>query len=153
MTRDLTEVEMHYLLRMQSYGHLGYADEQGKIYVLPITYVFQGNAIYSFSFQGLKTNLLRSNPRACFQAEELTDETSWRSVIVWGTYEELTGKDREEALTLLTGRLWEEGAKGKSLYMPFRNSPKKMEEAIQGKNVILYRILIGEKTGRMEQYE
>ena len=153
MIRDLTEVEMKHILRTQYYGRLGCSDEKGKMYIVPITYAFQGDAIYIFSFEGKKTHLLRMDPNACLQVEELTNPLSWRSVIIWGTYEELAGKEREEALTLIIGRLWEEGAKGKSLYMPFRNSEKKMEEAIHGKNVVLYRIRIEEMTGRMEQYD
>ena len=152
MIRDLTDAEMRELLGKQMYAHLG-CQEDGKVHVIPVTYVYKEGALYTFSLKGQKIDIMRKNPSVCFQIEELIGADSWRSVIVWGEYEELEGEEKKEALDLLLDTLWKEGVQGRSVYLPFRGSEKAMEAAMSGERAVLFRVKIVEKTGRYEQYE
>ena len=152
MIRDLTDAEMRELLGKRSYAHLG-CQEDGKVHVIPVTYVYKEGALYTFSLEGQKIDIMRKNPSVCFQIEELIDADSWKSVIVWGEYEELKGEEKKKALDLLLDKLWKEGAQGNSVYMPFRVSAEAMEAAMSGEGAVLFRVKIVEKTGRYEQYE
>ena len=120
---------------------------------MPIAYVYDGNAIYSFSFLGTKIDIMRKNPQVCFQAEHLRDDTEWRSAMVWGTFEELAGEEREMAMSLILERLWRESSRDHPFFLPFRNSAKTLEKSKDEKSVVLYRICIEEKKGRIEVYE
>jgi nitroimidazol reductase NimA-like FMN-containing flavoprotein (pyridoxamine 5'-phosphate oxidase superfamily) len=153
MIRDLTDGEMHELLEKECYGHLACCSDLAKPYLVPITYVYHENAIYSFSFIGTKIDIMRKNPHVCFQAERKHDTTDWRSVMVWGEFEELTGDDREHAFSLILDRLWQESNRDHPIFLPFRNSAETLRKARDEKSVVLYRIVMKEKTGRMEQYE
>jgi uncharacterized protein len=153
MMRDLTDNEIHELLEKECYGHLGYCDGPKKPYVMPITYVYFENAIYAFSFEGKKTQIMRKHPDVCFQIEHLKESNQWRSAMIWGRFEELSGEDREKALSLILERLWRESNRDHPLFLPFRNSAETLEKSKDEKNVVLYRIPIMGKTGRLEQYE
>lgn len=153
MKRDLTDLEINQLLQKQCYGHLGCCVDVKRPYVIPVTYAFSQNAVHSFSFEGRKIDMMRTQPRVCFQIEEHTNGQSWKSAIIWGTFEELSGKDRGDTLTLLLERLWSETNRDHPLYLPFRNSAETLKAVASEENVVLYRINIFEKTGRMEEYE
>ena len=47
---------------------------------------------------GRKINALRSNPRACLQIDEIVDSYNWRSVIAYGSYEEISDEDTREQI-------------------------------------------------------
>lgn len=85
------------ILREVNFGKLGCIAE-GKPYVLPIHYYFDGEDIYVHSLPGKKIEALRANPNACVQVEEIRDAYHWRSVIAFGTYEELTDEEAKEKI-------------------------------------------------------
>src|SRR5690348_6972714 len=61
----LSEAQIEEVLRSEVIGRIGcYAD--GKIYVAPIAYVYDGEAIYAHTGEGLKLRMLRTNPQVCF---------------------------------------------------------------------------------------
>jgi uncharacterized protein len=153
MIRALTDNEIHELLEKESYGHLGYCEGPKKPYVMPITYVYHENALYAFSFEGKKTQVMRKHPDVCFQIEHLRDSTQWRSVMVWGRFEELKGEDREKGMSLILERLWKESNRDHPLFLPFRSSAELLEKTKDEESTVLYRIVMTEKTGRLEQYE
>lgn len=89
---------------MQLYGRLA-CQVNGKMYVVPVSYAFDGAHIYAHSREGQKVDILRKNPQACFQVDIVESLSSWRSVIVWGKYQELkTVKQQESAMKLLDDR-------------------------------------------------
>lgn len=61
----------------------------GEPYVVPINCVLDNDYLYSHSLPGLKISGLRNNPRACVQVDEIENDLSWKSVIAFGTYEEI----------------------------------------------------------------
>lgn len=101
MIRKLSAEESSELLRRCRVGRLGCVSEQVP-YVVPVNYVFNGDAVYIHSLPGRKVRALRENPRACLQVDETADDMNWRSVIAFGRYEEIRGADeRARALKLL----------------------------------------------------
>ena len=76
-----------------------------KPYVVPINYVFEGLSIYSHSLPGRKIEILRTHPRACIQVDEIENDFEWRSVIAFGTFEEIrVPSDRRSILGKLLTR-------------------------------------------------
>ena len=101
---DMSPAEMHELLRRASFGHMGCARE-GRPYVVPMNYAYDGKELYFFTTEGMKTQFIEANPLVCLQVEEVTDPTHWRSVMVIGRAERLTNKDEtQRAMNLITER-------------------------------------------------
>jgi uncharacterized protein len=104
MARPLTETEARDLIGAGTIGHLG-CIVNGEPYVVPINYIFEDRSIYSHSLPGLKIEAMRSLPRACLQVEEIKDNFSWRSALVYGDFEEVrVPSDRRTVLSKLMTR-------------------------------------------------
>lgn len=144
MIDTLTEEQIDHVLFTKMVGRIGcHAD--GKTYVVPVAYAFDGTHIYAHSRVGQKILMMRKNPRVCFQVDDIDNLANWRSVVVDGEYEELTSpKLLNKASKLLGQRLTpfvtSDAAK------PADNPPgeKKMRP-------VFFRILIKDKTGRFEK--
>lgn len=132
-------------------GRLGcHAD--GKTYVVPISYAYDGDYIYFRTFEGMKISMMRKNPEVCFQVDRMEDMADWESVIIWGTFEELTDtKERKKGLKILLSRILpnisSEMVKFTSEW-PF--PPTNDLNKIDG---IVFRIHIKEMTGRSEKLD
>lgn len=101
---DMAPAEMHALLQRESFGHLGCARD-GRPYVLPMHYAYDGKELFFFTTEGMKTQFIEANPKVCLQVEEITDSTHWRSVMVIGQAEQLTNAEElERAMKLITER-------------------------------------------------
>ena len=101
---DMAPAEMHALLERESFGHLGCARD-GRPYVLPMNYAYDGKELFFFTTEGMKTQFIEANPQVCFQVEEITDSTHWRSVMVIGKAEQITEKEEMQlAMKLITER-------------------------------------------------
>lgn len=104
MIRKMDAEESSELLRRGRVGRLGCISDDTP-YVVPVNYVFNDEAVYIHSLPGRKIRALRENPRACFQVDESDDELNWRSVIVFGRYEEIRDAgERARVLRLLLAR-------------------------------------------------
>jgi uncharacterized protein len=101
---DMPPAEMHALLDRESFGHLGCARDS-RPYVLPMHFAYDGKELFFFTTAGMKTQFIEANPQVCLQVEEITDSTHWRSVMVIGTAEQITGKEEmQRAMKLITER-------------------------------------------------
>ena len=101
---DMPPAEMHALLQRASFGHLGCARD-GRPYVVPMHYAYDGKELYFFTTQGMKTQYIDANPQVCLQVEEITDGTHWRSVMVIGRAAEITNtEERQRAMNFITER-------------------------------------------------
>ena len=101
---DMSPTEMHALLQRESFGHLGCARD-GRPYVVPMHYAYDGKELYFFTTQGMKTRYIHVNPQVCLQVEEIIDSTNWRSVMVVGQATELTlAEETQRAMKLITER-------------------------------------------------
>lgn len=147
MLGELNIEQIDALLRSEVIGRLGcHADD--KTYIVPITYVFDGDAIIGHSAEGMKIDKLRQNPNVCFEIDKIENMGNWQSVIVWGVFEELQGYDARLAMQKLINRI-----------LPLITSETSMSthgiDAHQletnGQKAVVYHIKILEKTGRFEK--
>ena len=104
MINQLGERESRALLSGEITGRLGCSDH-GKPYIVPVHYLYDNDFVYVLSAPGHKIDVLRDNPNACLQVDEIKDDEHWRSVLAFGLYEEVDdGKERERILTDLSKR-------------------------------------------------
>ena len=101
---DMSPNEMHALLQREGFGHLGCARD-GRPYVVPMHYAYDGKELYFFTTQGMKTQYIDTNPQVCLQVEEITGRTHWRSVMVIGRATEITNdEEMQRAMKFITER-------------------------------------------------
>ncbi|HET7118830.1 MAG TPA: pyridoxamine 5'-phosphate oxidase family protein [Hanamia sp.] len=152
MFETLTRKEIIEIISHNVLGRLGcHAD--GKTYVVPISYAYDNNYIYARTFEGMKISMMRKNPDVCFQVDKIKMEgmAEWESVIIWGTFEELTdAKDRKKALKILLSRILPDVASETVMFTPEWPFPTNNLDAIEG---IVFRIHIKEMTGRREKLD
>jgi uncharacterized protein len=98
---EMSSKEIYELLRKIGYGHLGFIHEC-KPYVMPMHYYLEGEEIYLFTTEGMKTHDIDASPEICLQVEEIiNDPLHWRSVIVAGQAKRLTEKSDIEKVRKL----------------------------------------------------
>lgn len=148
MSNILTDKQTDALLASRQIGRIGCHDGH-KIYVVPVTYVYDGEYIYCHSREGLKLDILRKNPRLCFQVDHIRQMNDWDSVIIQGVFEELKGTAAESAAGLLISRLKDTVTSKTALPHEPGDSPDRRET--KGFTAILFRISILERTGRCER--
>jgi nitroimidazol reductase NimA-like FMN-containing flavoprotein (pyridoxamine 5'-phosphate oxidase superfamily) len=104
MINRISSDEARLLLGEGCVGRLGCVVDGGP-YVVPVSYIFEDDSIYVHSLAGRKTRALAANPRACLQVDDIKDAFNWRSVIAFGSYEEITDEaERRWALRRLLSR-------------------------------------------------
>jgi uncharacterized protein len=141
MLGELRSSEVERLLRTQQVGHLGVHGE-GRVYVFPINFGYDGTSIYIHSHEGLKVRLMRSEPEVCLQVDEIISPADWRSVMVHGTFEELRDdRERYVAMALIASQGMH----------PQPPSTAPYTGGLEG--LVCYRIRISDKTGRYEHDE
>jgi nitroimidazol reductase NimA-like FMN-containing flavoprotein (pyridoxamine 5'-phosphate oxidase superfamily) len=148
MLGELNKQQIEDVLHQGMIGRIGcYANN--KMYVVPVTYAYDGLHIYAHSKEGKKIEIMRKNPNICFEVEAIENMTNWRSVIVWGKYQELKdSKSQERGLKILRDR-----------FAPMTTSetahrPQEMRAphiVFKEKKAIAYRIVIKEQSGRFEK--
>jgi uncharacterized protein len=144
----LNEQQIDSLLRSELVGRLG-CHAQGTTYIVPVFYHYDGESVYGYTKEGLKTKITRENPSVCFQVDRIENMANWQSVIIQGEFQVLKGSEVELALQLLTNRM-----------MPFKTGenslPKFGMEKLhsftkQFTQFITYRIHIHKKYGKFEK--
>ena len=143
-TRQIDQV-----LRSEVVGHLGCCVD-GKVYVTPISYVYDGASIYGHAADGMKLRMMRANPHVCVQVDHIENLTNWVSAIVWGEFEELTGDDEKEAMRLFLDRM-EPLQASKTAISPHRAPAGVPALDLQGQLMVFYRIKVTERSGRFEK--
>lgn len=105
MLGKMNDNQIKNVLQSQVIGRLAcYADK--KLYLVPITYAYEDGYIYCFSKDGLKTEMMSKNPDVCFEVDQIENMNSWRTVILWGTYEKLVKeKEQNKAMQILSDRI------------------------------------------------
>lgn len=142
MLGTLTRKQIDRVLHEGTIGRIGVSAD-GRTYVVPITYVYDGDSVYGHSAVGLKVRMMRKNPDVCFEVDDILDMANWRSVIAWGRYEELTGDLAVAAAKLIAARL---GPLTTSATAgPSGRTPR------GSKAQVSYRIRLQERGGRFEK--
>ncbi|MBL6446645.1 pyridoxamine 5'-phosphate oxidase family protein [Fulvivirga sp. 29W222] len=148
MLGNLTDKQIDYVLYSQTIGRIGcYAD--GEVFVVPITYVYDGQYIYAHSKEGRKIEMMRTNKKVCFEVESMDNLANWRCVILWGTYEELTDPaEHKKGLQALNDRFIPLITSETTHPHPPTTIPQVVEKV---KKPIVYRIKVERKTGKFEK--
>lgn len=144
MLGELDKREIIEFLESKFIGRLG-CHLNGETYIVPVNYVYQDNAVYAHSGEGKKMKMLRANPQVCFQVDEIDNMFKWKSVILWGTFEELKGQERQQAMQGLIIRIMP------NTDDPGREPSHAIDPVFQD-SLIVYRINIKEATGRFESH-
>lgn len=150
MIGKLSYDEIEEVLRTNIWGRIG-CNDGDKTYIVPVSYVYDGKSIIAHSMEGLKITMMRTNPKVCFEVDEIKNFNHWKSVIVWGEYQELkTERDRQSAMKLFTGNM-----------IPVKTSKASLHQHIAPKagypdlhettRPVIYRIMIVHSTGRFEK--
>jgi nitroimidazol reductase NimA-like FMN-containing flavoprotein (pyridoxamine 5'-phosphate oxidase superfamily) len=134
--RELSRAEIEEFLRGQRIARLG-CHAGGATYVVPLIYAYENGEVFAVTTEGRKTAMLRENPHVCVEVDEYDADGrgSWRSVIAYGTYEELAGDAIEPALSLLRERF-------------ARAAGRAAEPRALGANVVVLRVTLDEMSGR-----
>ena len=148
MLGQLFKSQIDLVLYSQVIGRIGcYADK--KIYVVPVTYAYDGKFIYAHSKDGMKIKMMLKNPKVCFEVDVMDNMANWRSVIAWGTFEEMNDKAAQtKGMKILMDRLLPLMASETVKPTVHSMRPEMVEKEIKA---IVYRIKILESSGRFEK--
>ncbi len=132
----LPDEEIEKLLRTALVGRIaccghGVDGGDGRPYVVPLSYGYDGDAIYAHSGLGRKIRFMRAQPLVSFEVDRADASDRWRSVIADGVYEEILDQ--------------EERARALRIVYP---EPQPVPELAQ--ETIIYRIRLTAKSGRYE---
>lgn len=138
MLGELTGPAIEELLTSEAIARIGCISD-GRVYVVPVTYVYDGIYVWGHAMNGAKLTAMRADPRVCVEVEHVDDLSNWRSVIAWGTFEECAGKDWDTGMALLVERI-----------MPLLTLPPHPDLSGLRRGSV-YRIKLETKTGRFER--
>ena len=135
--RELPAEEVEALLRTAIVGRIACcghgAAGDGRPYLVPLAYGYDGAAVYAHSGPGRKLDLMRAEPRVTFEVDEAEASDRWRSVIAEGTFEEIDDlRQRDAALEVIYGA----------------GSPLDL-----GSQTVVFRIRLTSRSGRYETPE
>ena len=100
MFGNLGEDAIETILHRQIIGHIG-CHANDTPYVVPISYAYETGCVYAHSEEGMKINMMRQNPKVCFEVYRMENMGTWQCVVGWGSYDEITdAREREAALKI-----------------------------------------------------
>lgn len=151
MLGKLNYDEIDQVLAHNVTGRIGCTDGE-KVYIVPVNYAFNNTYVIAHSQEGMKIEMMRKHPHVCFQVDEIISLTNWRSVIVWGDYEEVTDlKEKYYAMKFLVNRLSQLRASETAGVAQMHQEMAMQHTSTNIIRPVLYRIRIHEKTGRFEK--
>jgi nitroimidazol reductase NimA-like FMN-containing flavoprotein (pyridoxamine 5'-phosphate oxidase superfamily) len=133
---ELPDDEIEELLRTAIVGRIaccahGLDGGDGRPYVVPLAYGYDGEALYAHSAVGRKVRIMRAQPLVAIEVDQAEAPDRWRSVIGEGIYEEISDPaGRERAIAVI--------------YPDRARRPQLDEE------MIVFRIRLTAKSGRYE---
>jgi uncharacterized protein len=106
--RELPAEQIEALLRTAIVGRIACcghgAAGDGRPYLVPLAYGYDGDAVYAHSGPGRKLDFMRAEPRVTFEVDQAVAPDRWRSVIAEGTFEEIDDPgQRDAALKVIYG--------------------------------------------------
>lgn len=105
MFGELTPDAIEALLFEEIVARIGYIDRRGLPCIAPITYAYDGRALYGYSLLGSKLEHMSAKPAVCVEVDRVESAADWCSVIVRGTFEQLYGPRAVEAVERISERL------------------------------------------------
>ena len=150
MLAALKSEQIEQVLRSEVLGRIGcHAD--GRTYVVPITYAYDGERVICHSRTGMKIEMMRKNPEVCFEVEQVDNLANWRSVIAWGRYEELQGEAGQKAMGQLIERVMPLLASSTADLSHSEEALQQGKEYQLSTQAVIFCIHLTEKTGRFEK--
>ena len=96
LIHELTTAECHEVLRRSHLARVACCRDDHP-YIVPISFDFDGEHLYSFATLGQKIVWMRENPNVCVEVYEIEDRFHWTTVLVFGRYEELRSPVEHES--------------------------------------------------------
>ena len=147
MISQLKSKQIDELVADSVIGTLICFDRNEKI-KFPITYVKEGEYVYSYSKDLEKILLMRKDPAVLLKVFKVNGETGWSSANVLGIFEELGGIDAEIARSIIKDKLMACAIKDHSFHV-HGLTPQYIQGVVESSDVI-YRIHIIKKTGKYQ---
>jgi uncharacterized protein len=115
IVREMTQPECEALVAESRIARLA-CSRDGEPYVVPVSVAYAPPCLYGFSMPGQKIDWMRANPKVCVLVEKFGETREWRSVVIYGAYEELPDRigsklERDRAWSALKqhANWWEPG--------------------------------------------
>jgi uncharacterized protein len=86
---EMSQAECRELLERVSIGRLA-CSLDNQPYIVPVAFSYEPDSMYVFSTHGKKIEWMRQNPKVCLQVDEVGNRSNWISVVITGTYLEIT---------------------------------------------------------------
>ena len=149
MLGKLSEKEAEELLQQHLICRLGcIANDQ--LYVVPVNYVYHEGSVLAHTVPGHKIDLMRKNPKVCVEVDEIKGFNEWKSVIAWGTYEEIVNEEEKmAAMKVFVDRTLRVKI-SETAVLPELHGKRVHPRSPGNIELIVYRINIHTKTGRFE---
>ena len=148
MVGKLTESEIDKLVLNAMYAHLA-CNAEGRSYVVPISYAFDGIRLLGITTAGMKVQMMRANPAVCVCVDDIKSLTDWRSAILTGKFTELRGIEAATATGLIIDKYGERFA---DMGGSSRRGRNVTPERLDGEFLppVVYAIELSERSGRYE---
>lgn len=70
MLGELNTEQIELLLKSEVIGRIGCCADN-KVYVVPVTYAYDGTHVYAHSKEGMKIRMMRKSPEVCFEVDQM----------------------------------------------------------------------------------
>ena len=148
MLGELNDIQIENILASQAFGRI--ACTNGKqAYILPVNYVYDGKYIICQTKDEKKVEIMRNNPKVCFEVDIIATMANCQSVVLSGTFHELKGNPSAKAREYLTNHLWP--LLTCSSIHPHEHQVFGDVDDSERVKPIIYRIKIRKKTGTFEK--
>jgi uncharacterized protein len=149
MPGKLSQHKIERLLQNEAVGRIGFCAD-GRVSVVPLNYGYDGECIYAHSSEGEKIAAMRKHPDVCFEIDQWADDGSWKSVIVRGKFEEITGsRNQRTAMRIFTLQMARLIPNYKA--MPSHGYVTGINKESDPFKSVVFRIRVKEKSGRFEE--
>lgn len=145
---ELSREEIDKLLYKQAYGRLACTDGD-QPYIVPVTYAYDGKYIYGQTNEGAKLNILRKNPKICFEVDLMTGMRDWQGVVIQGQFEELKAAAAEKAREILYNKVFP--LLTNNMIHPFEHEVTTEIDDSTRIRTTMYRVVINKISGRYQK--
>lgn len=105
MFGELTPAAIESLLHSELVARIAYVDRRGLPCIVPITYAYDGRALYGYSLLGAKIEFMSANPQVCVEVDRIENAADWRSVTARGVFRTLHGQAAADGVERISDRL------------------------------------------------
>jgi nitroimidazol reductase NimA-like FMN-containing flavoprotein (pyridoxamine 5'-phosphate oxidase superfamily) len=105
MAHELPAPAIESLLHEEIVARIAYIDRLGRPCIVPITYAYDGEALYGYSLMGAKIEGMSTHPSVSVEVDQVHSSADWCSVIARGMFEPLDGHAAIEAVERIHDRL------------------------------------------------